>query len=120
LLKELVDKAVLINNIKFVSGQIETDSTDVLKNIAYQIRSSSENTILVIGSESGGKANILIMVSDNLVKERNINAVTIIKGIEEEINGSGGGQPFLATAGGKNPAGIGNAIKKAAEYIQKI
>ena len=120
LLKELVDKAVLINNIKFVSGQIETDSTDVLKNIAYQIRSSSENTILVIGSESGGKANILIMVSDNLVKERNINAVTIIKGIAEEINGSGGGQPFLATAGGKNPAGIGNAIKKAAEYIQKI
>ena len=120
LLKELVDKAVLINNIKFISGQIETDSTDVLKNIAYQIRSSSENTILVIGSESGGKANILIMVSDNLVKERNINAVTIIKGIAEEINGSGGGQPFLATAGGKNPEGIGNAIKKAAEYIQKI
>lgn len=120
MLKELVDKAVLINSIKFVSGLIETDSPDVLKTIANQIRSSSENTIIVIGSESSGKANILIMVSDNLVKERNINAVTIIKEIAGEINGSGGGQPSLASAGGKNPAGIPKAIKKAGEYIQKI
>ena len=119
MLKELVDKAVIINNIRFISGKIETESADVLKNIAYQIRNSHENTVLVIGSESGGKANILVMISDNLVKERNINAVTIIKEIAGEINGGGGGQPFLATAGGKNPAGIGSAIRKAAEYLHK-
>jgi alanyl-tRNA synthetase len=60
------------------------------------------------------------MVSDNLFKERNINAVNIIKEIEEEINGSGGGQPFLATAGGKNPEGIQRALSKAAIYLQKF
>ena len=67
-LKELVEKAVKINNISFVSGEIETDSNDVLKNIAYQIRTSSENTVLVIGSENGGKASLLITVTDDLVK----------------------------------------------------
>ena len=119
MLKELVAKAIKINNIRFVSGQIETDSADVLKNIAYQIRTSSDNTVMVIGSESGGKASILVMVSDDLVKERNINAVAIIKEISGEINGGGGGQPFLATAGGKNPDGIQRALEKAAEFLKK-
>jgi len=119
MLKNLVEKAVIINNIRFISGQLETDSPDILKNIAYQIRNSSENTVLVIGSETGGKANILVMVSDNLVKEKNINAVTIIKAIAGEIEGGGGGQPFLATAGGKNPAGIPGALAKAADFLQK-
>ena len=120
MLNDLVEKGVIINNIRVISGKIETESTDVLKNIAYQIRNSSENTVLVLGSEAGGKANIMVLVSDNLVKERNINAVSIIKEIASEINGSGGGQPFLATAGGKNPGGIPGAIKKAVEIISKI
>ncbi len=60
------------------------------------------------------------MVSDKLVKEKNISAVNIIKEIAGEINGGGGGQPFLATAGGKNPEGIMNAIRKAEDYIRKM
>ncbi len=58
------------------------------------------------------------MVSDRLIKEKNISAIEIIKVIAPEINGGGGGQPFLATAGGKNPEGISNAIKKAEEYLK--
>ena len=117
-MKDLVDKAVNLNDIKFVSGQIETDSVDILKNVAYKIRTSSENTVFVIGSENGGKANILAMVSDDLVKSRNISAVAIIKEISGEINGGGGGQDLLATAGGKNPEGIQRALAKAAEYLR--
>jgi alanyl-tRNA synthetase len=119
-LKELTAKASIINKIKFVSGVIEADSADILKNVAYQIRTSSEGIIMVLASENGGKANILVTVTDDLVKGRNINAVSIIKEISAEINGGGGGQPFLATAGGKNPAGIQNALKKAAAFIEKI
>jgi len=118
-LKELEEKAVIINNIRFISGRIEAGSAEILKNIAYQIRTSSENTVLAIGSETGGKANLLVMVSDKLVNENNLNAVTIIKEISGEINGGGGGQPFLATAGGKNPAGILKALAKAAVLIEK-
>jgi alanyl-tRNA synthetase len=118
-LKELVEKAVKINNITFVSGQIETDSADIMKNIAYQLRTYSDNTVMVIGSVNAGKANILVAVSDDLVNGRNISAVEIIREISGEINGGGGGQPFLATAGGKNPEGIQRAIKKAAEFLKK-
>ena len=82
----------------------------MLKNIAFQLRNSSENTVFVIGSENG-KAGLMVMVSDNLVKEKNISAVSIIREIAGEINGGGGGQPFLATAGGKNPSGISGHSK---------
>jgi alanyl-tRNA synthetase len=118
-LKEMIDKAVKINNISFVSGQIETDSPDVLKNLAYQLRTSKDNTVMVIGSENSGKASLLVTVSDDLVKGKKISAVSIIKEISGEINGGGGGQPFLATAGGKNPEGIQRAIQKAAEFLKK-
>jgi alanyl-tRNA synthetase len=118
-LKELVENKTIINSISYVSGIIETDSPEVLKNMAYQVRTSSVSTVIVVGSENNGKANILVAVSDDLVKSKNLSAVTIIKEISGEINGGGGGQPFLATAGGKNPAGIPAAIAKAAEFIRK-
>jgi alanyl-tRNA synthetase len=118
-IKELINKAVIINELRFVSGEVETDSAEVLKNIAYQIRTSMSNTVMVIGSELNGKASLLVTVTDDLVRERNINAVDIIREISGEINGGGGGQPFLASAGGKNPAGIQSAIRKAADFLQK-
>lgn len=119
LLKEIEEKAQIINDIRFISGQLMADTAEVLKNIAFQIRNSSDNTVLVIGSENGDKANLLVMVSDKLVREKNLNAVTIIKEIAVEINGGGGGQPFLATAGGKKPSGIGKAISRAAKLIRE-
>jgi len=119
-IRDLVAKSVLINNIRFVSGLIESDSADILKNIAYQLRTSSENMVMVIGTETSGKANILVTVTDDLVKGKNISAIAIIKEISGEINGGGGGQPFLATAGGKNPEGIKRALAKAAEFLKKV
>jgi len=113
-------KAVIINEIRFLSGIVETDSAETLKSIAFDIRKSSDNSVAVIGSSIAGKASIVVMVSDKLVTERKLNAVEIIKNISGEINGGGGGQPFLATAGGKKPEGIMKAIKKAEDYIRKF
>ena len=118
-LKDLETKAIIINDIRFISGLVESDSADNLRAIAFEVRKSSVNTVLVIGSSVAGKANIVVMVSDSLVKEKNLSAIEIIKEISPEINGSGGGQPFLATAGGKNPDGILKAISKAEAFLKK-
>jgi alanyl-tRNA synthetase len=119
-LKELEDKSVVIKGIKFISGEIETDSADSLKAMAFELRKDSGSVVAVVGAAIGGKANIIVMVSDDLVKEKNLNAVLIIKEISAEINGGGGGQPFLASAGGKKPEGIKNAILKAEKYLKGI
>jgi len=118
-LKSLEEKAIQINESKFISGQIDVDSADTLKSIAFEIRKNSSGSIAVIGSVISGKANLVVMVSDQLVREKSIDAVEIIKNISGEISGGGGGQPFLATAGGKNPDGINKAIRKAEEFIRK-
>ena len=120
LIMDLESKAILIKGIKFISGKIDTGSAEMLKNIASRIRSSSDNTVLVIGAGTGEKANLMVMVSDALVKGKNINATAIIKEIAGEINGGGGGQPFLASAGGRNSAGLTSALKKAEEYIRNL
>jgi alanyl-tRNA synthetase len=119
-IKEIEENAVTINGIMFLQGLIDTDSADTLKTIAFEIRKRSDNSVLVIGSSTGEKANLVVMVSDRLTKERNINAVSIIKEIAGEINGGGGGQPFLATAGGKKPEGLMAALKKAEGYLKNI
>jgi alanyl-tRNA synthetase len=118
-LNDLAEKAEIINNIRFVAGKIESCSSDILKSSAFQLRNSSENTVFIFGTEEDGKAGLMVLVSDNLVKDKNMSAVSIIREISGEINGGGGGQPFLATAGGKNPAGIPKAIAKAAALLMK-
>ncbi|HOO98683.1 MAG TPA: alanine--tRNA ligase [Bacteroidales bacterium] len=119
-LRELERNAEDLGNIKFMSGLIDVDSAEMLKTIAFEARKSSGNSVMVIGSASGDKANIVVMVSDILVKNMKLNAVEIIKAIAPEISGGGGGQPFLASAGGKNPGGIPAAIRKAKEYILRL
>jgi len=117
--KSLEENAVKMGTFRFIAAQVEVDSIEMLKTIAHQIRNSGIDTVLVMGCEIDGKANLLVMVSDNLVNLKRLNAASIIKDISSEINGGGGGQPFLATAGGKNPAGIAAALSKAAEVLKK-
>jgi len=62
---------------------------------------------------------LTVMISDNLVKEKGLNASEIVRMAAKEINGGGGGQPFYATAGGKNAEGLAKAIEKAVEMIKK-
>jgi alanyl-tRNA synthetase len=120
MIKEFIGKAETINNVKLITGLMEGASPDSMKNAAWQLKNDLSNSVVVLGSESDGKANLLVLVTEDLMKERNINAVTIVKEIAQEIRGGGGGQPFLATAGGKNPQGLQSAFNRAASLIKKL
>ena len=89
------------------------DNADELKNMLFEIRNQTDNCVCILGAEVNGKPSISVIISDNLVKEKNLNAGIVIKDLAKEINGGGGGQPFYAQAGGSKLEGLKTAIDKA-------
>ncbi len=116
---DLKNQAQAINGVNFIAKKIDGD-TQTARDLAYQLKDIVENMFLVLGNESEGKANLTVMISDNLTKEKGLNAGQIVREIAREIQGGGGGQAHFATAGGKNPAGIEKALEKAREFVEKI
>ena len=98
-------------------GEINLDSSDAIKYLAFQMRSEVDDLFMVLGAEVKGKPNLTVVVSESLVKEKGLNAGAIIRDLAKEIKGGGGGQPFYATAGGKDVSGLDNALKKAEAFI---
>jgi len=116
---ELLRKSEEINGVQFIAQQIQTDSVDILKKIAQMIRSSNKGIILAVGAQIGDKAHLLIMATDDVVKIRKIHAGDIINDAAKYINGGGGGQPFMAVAGGNQPEGIPRALDKIKEAVRE-
>ncbi len=113
---ELVGKVELINGINYLSIRINADANSA-KDIAYAMRAKVENLFLVLGSENDGKATLSVLVSDELVATKGMNAGTIVRELAKAIQGGGGGQPGFATAGGKNPAGLDEALSLASKFL---
>jgi len=103
--------------INIIGAIVDLGNPELIKDMVFQLKNEVENLFLVIGAEIEGKALLTVMISDNLVKEKNLNASNIIREVSKEIQGGGGGQPFYATAGGKNPKGLSLALEKAISFI---
>ena len=113
---ELITKVELINGINYLSIRINADANSA-KDIAFAMRAKVENLFLVLGSENDGKATLSVLVSDELVATRGMNAGTIVRELAKAIQGGGGGQPGFATAGGKNPVGLDEALLLARKFL---
>jgi alanyl-tRNA synthetase len=105
------------NGINVIAKRIEISNPEAIKDLAFQLKNEVENLFLVLGSASDGKAMLTIMVDEKLIESHKLNASNIVREAAKEIQGGGGGQPFYATAGGKNPAGLDAAIKKAVSVL---
>ncbi len=116
--KELLFQVEPINGINFLAQQLKVDNVAMIKDIAFQLKGEVENLFLVLAAEIDGKANVHVMISENLIKERGLNASTIIRELAKAVNGGGGGQPFYATAGGKEPAGIPLLLQNAKGLVK--
>lgn len=115
--QELLHKIQNKNGINFIAEKINFDSAEEIKNILFEIRNQIENCVCVLAAEVKGKPSVSIIIDDNLVKVKNLNAGNIIKDLAKEINGGGGGQPFYAQAGGSKLEGLNNAIEKAKQLF---
>ena len=116
-LKGSLKKAVTtINGVNFLAEQIDLDAAG-MKDLAYELGGELDDLFLIFGSEKEGKALLTCYISKELAAERELNAGTIVRELGKYIQGGGGGQPFFATAGGKHPEGISEALEKAKAYI---
>ena len=105
-------------NGSLIAAEVQVAGMGQLRQLADTWRSKALSDVLVLATASDGKANLLVAVSDDKTKE-GLRAGDLIKAIAPAINGGGGGRPNLAQAGGKNPAGIKDALDQAKNYLDK-
>ena len=105
-------------NGSLIAAEVQVAGMGQLRQLADAWRSKALSDVLVLATASDGKANLLVAVSDDKTKE-GLKAGDLIKAIAPAINGGGGGRPNLAQAGGKNPAGIKEALSQAKGYLDK-
>ncbi len=113
---ELIAELEDVNGTKFLSKKVDLDAGGI-KDLAFEMGGQVDNLFLLLASEKDGKAILSCYISKGLAAEKNLNAGTIVRELGKYIQGGGGGQPFFATAGGKNPAGIPEALDKVKEYL---
>jgi len=106
-----------INGINFLAKQVDLDASSI-KDLSFELGGEVDNLFLLFGANQNGKALLSCYISKELVASKNLDAGKIVRELGKFIQGGGGGQPYFATAGGKNPNGIEEALKKAEDYLK--
>ncbi|KAA2219924.1 alanine--tRNA ligase [Maribacter flavus] len=104
------------NGVRYLIKKLDLDAAGI-KDLSFEMGQNQSDLFLLFATEQDGKALLSCYISKELVASKNLNAGTIVRELGKYIQGGGGGQPFFATAGGKNPAGIPDAMEKALEYL---
>ncbi|MGB4204434.1 MAG: alanine--tRNA ligase [Bacteroidales bacterium] len=107
-----------VGEIRYLA-KITTLDSNAVKDLAFNLKETEKQLVILLGSVSDGKANLSLFISNDLVENTKLDASKIIRELAKEIQGGGGGQAFFATAGGKNPAGIEAAFEKMQEMLKQ-
>ncbi|HAH35625.1 MAG TPA: alanine--tRNA ligase, partial [Algoriphagus sp.] len=113
LLKQFVEK----DGAKILLAQISLPNADSLKKLAYELKNEVADAFVILAAEIEGKPQIAVILDENLISSKNLNAGQIVRELAKEIQGGGGGQPFFATAGGKKLEGLPDVISKAKQMF---
>jgi alanine--tRNA ligase len=102
---------------KVLVAQVSLPNADALKKLAYELKNEVEKSLIVLAADIDGKPQIAVIIDETLIAEKGYNAGQIVRDLAKEIQGGGGGQPFFATAGGKNLGGLPQVVSKARELF---
>ncbi len=111
----LLTKFIKGEGINTLIAKVELPNADSLKKLAYELKNEVENAFVILAASIDGKPQIAVILEESLINSKNLNAGQIVRELAKEIQGGGGGQPFFATAGGKDLAGLDRVIAKAKE-----
>ncbi len=113
---QLLNELEAVNGIQFLAKKVDLDAGGI-KDLSFEMGQNKQDLFLLLASDKGGKALLSCYISKELAVAKELNAGTIVRELGKHIQGGGGGQAFFATAGGKNPAGIPEALEKVKSYI---
>ena len=114
---DLIKSAEEINGANVIINNVDVPDAGGLKQLGFEIKNQVNDLYMVLTAEIKGKPQIAVVISESLVNDRGLNAGTIVRELAQNIKGGGGGQPYFATAGGSDAAGLGTVREKAREYI---
>ncbi len=115
--EDLVEKVKNIGDFQLLVEQVEISDSQAFKKLIHDLLSEMDRAVIVLGAAIDGKAQLIAAMDKDLAGEKDWNMGTLIRDWAKEIQGGGGGQPFFASAGGKNPAGISNALDTAKNFF---
>ena len=118
-MQELTAHAVSLSKGKLVAAQVDAQNMDQLKEMGDALRDSLGSGVGVLASVFDGKPSLVVVVTPDLVKS-GVDAVPIVKELGKRLQGGGGGKPHLATAGGKNAAGVKDVLAEAEQVISSF
>ena len=113
---ELVSQFQSVNGVDFLAIQVDLDPAGA-KDLAHDLGSDKDNLFLILATAQEGKPMLTCYISKELVASKGLNAGQVVRELGKFIQGGGGGQPFFATAGGKNVAGIAEALANAKNFL---
>lgn len=117
-LGDVMDQVVEVNGVKLLATKVSGVDMNGLRDLGDQLKAKIAEGVVVLMSDLDGKVNMVAMATDGAMK-KGAHAGNLIKGIAALVGGGGGGRPNMAQAGGKNPAGIDEAITKSAEVLKE-
>ncbi|MEX2593256.1 MAG: alanine--tRNA ligase [Anditalea sp.] len=109
----LIEQAENINGVNLIVSMVKLPSADALKKLAFELKNETRSLIAVLAAEIEGKPQIAVVIDEELVKSKDLNAGQIVRELAKAIQGGGGGQSFFATAGGKKPEGLQQVVDNA-------
>jgi len=117
---EIKEKIKKVNDISLVIHHFEDEKLDFIKQIGFEFEKEYKNIVFLATSKFNQKPSILLLISRSIIAKTKLDARIIIKDLSKHIGGSGGGQVFLSTAGGKNSEGLKSVLIEGESYFKKV
>ena len=114
---DVMDQVKEVKGVKLLAAEVDGVDMNGLRDLGDQLKEKLGDGVVVLASANEGKVSLMATATDGAMK-KGAHAGNLVKGIAGCVGGGGGGRPNMAQAGGKNPAGIKDALEKAAEVLE--
>ena len=115
---DIMNQVKEISGVKLLAAELAGVDMNGLRDLGDQMKEKLGDGVVVLASGNDGKVSLMVMATDGAMK-KGAHAGNLVKAIAGCVGGGGGGRPNMAQAGGKNPAGIADALKKAEEVLSE-